>query len=826
MKKQQYERIGRNVVFGYILLAVIALVSISYLYTIIEKIAAEEDVNTVPRQKIYLVTNTQTLLYESETMGQLIDMPEDDYTYYNETLDQAAENMEQLRLLVADTLFHQKIDTIQMLLERKRDNTALLLQIWKEANADLYAKNIRKALEQKSEDVSLASVSEQVNVKQDTVIVQSAPKKKTFFKRLAEVFVPSEVRDSSIRLSGNQQVVKDTTLNTYNPDEAISKTLRGIQSSVASERERLRVLLVDRSSALRYDNSVISARINQILRSIEEEELQASVSRLEKRQDILEKTSWLISVIAMVSLGVAIFFLFFIGRDLSKSKYYRKQLEKEKKYTENLLNSREKLILTIGHDIRAPLSSIIGYTELLQRSFPDEKQRMYLRNMSGSSGHILSLVNDLLDFQRLDSGQMEIHEIPFKIPELCNDIYQSFQPQAASKGLELKLRLETASDAVYMGDPIRIRQIAGNLLSNALKFTNEGAVTLLVDCPQPEDATTATLTITVSDTGAGIPEAEQERIFAEFTRLAGAEKTEGFGLGLSITSKLTALLGGMISLHSVEGQGSDFTVTIPLTLAENQTLPETESETDVKANPFADRSVTCLIIDDDLLQIVLMEEILKQNHLNVVSCTNPRLVLDMLKKAHFDIVITDIQMPGMDGYDLIRQIRSSDLSDADTIPVVALSATVGRDHKRYEEAGFTDSLSKPFSSEELITLLKKIIPDLPDTGKRPDFSSLTAFAGEDKTASDNIMRTFSAETQKNLSLLKQALAESDRKLSERISHKMIPVSTMLGANTLVQQLRILERDDVEISDAGWRHLLSDVIRQIESMVTDAELGSE
>ncbi len=823
--KKQYERIGRNVVFGYILLAIIALVSISYLYNIVEKIAAEEDVNTVPRQKIYLVTNTQALLYESETMGQLIDMPEDDYTYFNETLDKAQDNMEAFRALVTDTLFHQKIDTIQVLIERKRMNTEQLLSIWKMANADLYEKSIRKALETKSDDVKETAVKEQVNVKQDTVIVQPG-KKKTFFRRLAEVFVPGEVGDSSIRVSANQQVVKDTLVNTYNPDEAISKTLRNIQSSVAGERERLRILLVDRSSALRYDNSSITARINQMLRSMEEEELDASLQRLQKRQDILEKTSYLISVIALISLGVAIFFLFFIGRDLSKSKYYRKQLEKEKKYTEDLLNSREKLILTIGHDIRAPLSSIIGYTELLQRSFPDEKQRMYLRNMSGSSNHILSLVNDLLDFQRLDSGQMEVHEIPFKVPALFHEIYHSFEPQAVSKGLKLAFSMGDVSDCVYMGDSIRIRQITGNLLSNALKFTNEGAVELMVDCQQTDPLTqTALLSVTVSDTGSGIPVAEQERIFAEFTRLPGAEKTEGFGLGLSITHKLTTLLGGTISLQSREGEGSRFTVTLPLAVSENQALPDAPAGEVPDTIPFADRSVTCLIVDDDLLQIVLMEEILKQNHIHVVSCTNPRLVLDMLKKASFDMVITDIQMPGMDGYDLIRQIRSSDLPDAATRPVVALSATVGSDHTRYQEAGFTDSLSKPFTSEELISLLKKILPDMPDAGKHPDFSSLTFFAGEDKDASANILRTFTSETRRHLELLEQALATSDRELSERISHKLVPLFTMLGSHILVQQLRILERDDVELSDSGWKHLLTDVIRQVRTVVNDAEVGN-
>lgn len=817
--KKKFERIGGKILLGYAVIIVIAICSLSYIYTMIDRVVSDSDVDFDGRQKVYLVSNTQSLLYESEALGQLIDMPEDDYTYFHETLDKAVQNMESLRLLVSDSLFQYKIDTITTLIEQKRKNTNDLLQIWNEANSDLYEKNIQAALRSDRADVKETEIQERSNVQTETVIVPA--QRRSFLRRLAEVFVPSD-RDSSIVVSANQEVLKDSTVNVYNPNEAISSTLRNIQSNVATERERLRELLVDRSAAIRYDNSLISAKINQILRDIEEDELNASLQQMQRKQDLLSHTSYVISVIALISGIVALFFLFFIGRDLSKSQYYRKQLEKEKRYTEDLLNSREKLILTIGHDIRAPLSSIIGYIELLQRSLPDERQRMYLSNMSGSSSHILSLVNDLLDYQRLESGQIEIHKLPFRITALFDEIYNSFRPQAAAKELNMTLQLNDVSDTVFMSDSIRIRQIVGNLLSNGIKFTDEGGVGLIVDGSKLTPDAQPMLRITVCDTGTGIAPEEQERVFNEFTRLRGTEKIEGFGLGLSITHKLITLLEGTIELESEEGKGSSFTVSIPLEVAENQQFVDAPKEEDDSSVQYNGRAVTCMIVDDDLLQIVLMEEMLKQHQIQVVSCANPRLVLEQLGKIAIDMLITDIQMPGMNGYDLVKQIRDSDLPNAQTLPVVALSATVDKELKRYLDAGFTAALSKPFTSKQLVELFNRLLPVKLETTDELDFSSLVGFAEGDKGASESILRTFSLETNKSIDLLEEALAAADREKSARISHKMVPLLTMLGATTVVQQLRVLERNDMELSDSGWRHLLTDAIKQIRLIVEYAE----
>lgn len=672
---EQSGHITLKVILGYLLLVAIAVCSVVYIYQIIEQVAGEEEPDSKARQKVYLVTNTLSLLYESEALGQLVGMPQNNVNHFNRTLNKAHSNMDSLRVLITDSVQLLKIDTIDMLLRQKRLNTRRLLETWKETNTEhLYTINIEKVIAEQDTFIEQKEIKEHVVVKQDTILSQKKPR--GFFRRLADAFSPSR-EDTSIIVNTTRQIVTDTLVNVFNPADTIASVLKNLQDSVAGQRKLLADQLLERAANLRYNNSIVTRKINQILRDIEEEEVNASLERMQNKQKILRETSLLIAGIAIVSVVIVIIFIFMITRDISKSKYYRMQLEKAKQYAEDLLHSREKMMLTISHDIRAPLSSIIGYIDLLLRRHPDERQQYYLDNMSGSASHILSLVNDLLDFHRLESGKMEIQRVAFSVSALFNEIFTSFRPIAESKDLTFVLNLkEEGTEKLYIGDPIRIRQIVGNLLSNALKFTREGRVVMVVSINALAD-NSALLNVLVSDSGPGIPPEEQERIFGEFTRLSATEKAEGFGLGLSITRKMTVLMGGNLSLKSVVGQGCDFTIELPLTVADVQVLPAAEEEavSEPELPSFVGRDVYCLLVDDDPLQLALTEEYLRQNHVEVSSCTDPFSVVALLQKTSFDAVITDIQMPGMDGYQLLESIRNSGIPGTENLPV-----KIGRAH--------------------------------------------------------------------------------------------------------------------------------------------------
>ena len=818
---EQSGHITLKVILGYLLLVAIAVCSVVYIYQIIEQVAGEEEPDSKARQKVYLVTNTLSLLYESEALGQLVGMPQNNVNHFNRTLNKAHSNMDSLRVLITDSVQLLKIDTIDMLLRQKRLNTRRLLETWKETNTEhLYTINIEKVIAEQDTFIEQKEIKEHVVVKQDTILSQKKPR--GFFRRLADAFSPSR-EDTSIIVNTTRQIVTDTLVNVFNPADTIASVLKNLQDSVAGQRKLLADQLLERAANLRYNNSIVTRKINQILRDIKEEEVNASLERMQNKQKILRETSLLIAGIAIVSVVIVIIFIFMITRDISKSKYYRMQLEKAKQYAEDLLHSREKMMLTISHDIRAPLSSIIGYIDLLLRRHPDERQQYYLDNMSGSASHILSLVNDLLDFHRLESGKMEIQRVAFSVSALFNEIFTSFRPIAESKDLTFVLNLkEEGTEKLYIGDPIRIRQIVGNLLSNALKFTREGRVVMVVSINALAD-NSALLNVLVSDSGPGIPPEEQERIFGEFTRLSATEKAEGFGLGLSITRKMTVLMGGNLSLKSVVGQGCDFTIELPLTVADVQVLPAAEEEavSEPELPSFVGRDVYCLLVDDDPLQLALTEEYLRQNHVEVSSCTDPFSVVALLQKTSFDAVITDIQMPGMDGYQLLESIRNSGISGTENLPVIALSASVENEHDHYLESGFTGFLNKPFTARQLITLLNKLLSTELLVTSDFNFDSLTAFAGEDKEASASILKTFVEETTKSNVLLEGTLQDDDREQSAKISHKMVPLFTMLGATSLVEKLRVIEKNATTLPVEEWKSLLSEVIAEVKKIIEQA-----
>ena len=818
---EQSGHITLKVILGYLLLVAIAVCSVVYIYQIIEQVAGEEEPDSKARQKVYLVTNTLSLLYESEALGQLVGMPQNNVNHFNRTLNKAHSNMDSLRVLITDSVQLLKIDTIDMLLRQKRLNTRRLLETWKETNTEhLYTINIEKVIAEQDTFIEQKEIKEHVVVKQDTILSQKKPR--GFFRRLADAFSPSR-EDTSIIVNTTRQIVTDTLVNVFNPADTIASVLKNLQDSVAGQRKLLADQLLERAANLRYNNSIVTRKINQILRDIEEEEVNASLERMQNKQKILRETSLLIAGIAIVSVVIVIIFIFMITRDISKSKYYRMQLEKAKQYAEDLLHSREKMMLTISHDIRAPLSSIIGYIDLLLRRHPDERQQYYLDNMSGSASHILSLVNDLLDFHRLESGKMEIQRVAFSVSALFNEIFTSFRPIAESKDLTFVLNLkEEGTEKLYIGDPIRIRQIVGNLLSNALKFTREGRVVMVVSINALAD-NSALQNVLVSDSGPGIPPEEQERIFGEFTRLSATEKAEGFGLGLSITRKMTVLMGGNLSLKSVVGQGCDFTIELPLTVADVQVLPAAEEEavSEPELPSFVGRDVYCLLVDDDPLQLALTEEYLRQNHVEVSSCTDPFSVVALLQKTSFDAVITDIQMPGMDGYQLLESIRNSGISGTENLPVIALSASVENEHDHYLESGFTGFLNKPFTARQLITLLNKLLSTELLVTSDFNFDSLTAFAGEDKEASASILKTFVEETTKSNVLLEGTLQDDDREQSAKISHKMVPLFTMLGATSLVEKLRVIEKNATTLPVEEWKSLLSEVIAEVKKIIEQA-----
>ena len=698
-------------------------------------------------------------------------------------------------LSAADDQQNLRTDSLLALLHEKDQNTIQMLRVLSEANDSLLsASEIEEIISEQDSIIVQQRVQHRVITKRDSLI--TTPKKKSFFKRLSEVFVPSK-QDSAVLVNTSLEIATDTILEPTSSKDSLQQKIR-----MATEEKRLQRRKTIRRTSTKYQrmNTQLTARMDTLIKQYEEEMTLRARQDAELQQEVRMRSARIIAGIAIGAVLLSAFFLILIMRDISRSNRYRRELEIANRRAEDLLVAREKLMLAITHDFKAPLGSIMGYTELLSRLTEDERQRFYLDNMKSSSEHLLKLVSDLLDFHRLDLNKAEVNRVTFNPSQLFDEIYVSFKPLTAAKGLTLQCHVASELNGKYISDPLRLRQIVNNLVSNAVKFTQKGEITLTATYDSSK------LTIAIADTGKGMATEDRERIFQEFTRLSGAQGEEGFGLGLSIVKKLVTLLEGKISVESTLGEGSCFTVVLPLyPIGESimESKPSSESETmDMDEGTIVVPSmkvIRVLLIDDDKIQLSLTAAMLKQHGIDAVCCEQLEELIEQLRTSVFDVLLTDIQMPAINGFDLVKLLRASNIPQAKTIPVIAVTARSEMDKAVLHEHGFAGCLHKPFTVKELLLTVNEgqlsadeahITEDMGNTGI--NFSALTVYSEDDSEAAYSIIQTFIEETKKNIERMQQALADKETDGIAAMAHKLLPLLTLIGASEAITPLKYLE----------------------------------
>lgn len=727
-------------------------------------------------------------------------------------------------LSAADDQQNLRTDSLLTLLHEKDQNTIQMLRVLSEANDSLLsASEIEEIISEQDSVITQQRVQHRVITKRDSLI--TTPKKKGFFKRLAEVFSPSK-QDSAVLINTSLEVATDTILQPTTSKDSLQQKIR-----MATEEKRLQRRRTIRRTSTKYQrmNTQLTARMDSLIKQYEEEMTLRARQDAELQQEVRMRSARIIGGIAVGAVLLSAFFLILIMRDISRSNRYRQQLEVANKRAEDLLVAREKLMLAITHDFKAPLGSIMGYTELLSRLTEDERQRFYLDNMKSSSEHLLKLVSDLLDFHRLDLNKAEVNRVTFNPSQLFDEIYVSFEPLTAAKGLALQCHVAPELNGRYISDPLRLRQIVNNLLSNAVKFTQKGEISLTAGYDSSK------LTIAIADTGKGMALEDRERIFQEFTRLSGAQGEEGFGLGLSIVKKLVTLLEGTIDVQSTLGKGSCFTVTLPLypvgkSIAESES---TESEnadiTEESAVIPPMKVIRVLLIDDDKIQLNLTAAMLKQHGIDAVCCEQLEQLVEQLRSSVFDVLLTDIQMPAINGFDLVKLLRASNIPQAKTIPVIAVTARSEMDKAALHEHGFAGCLHKPFTVKELLMTVNEgqlsadeahITEDMATAGI--NFSALTAYSEDDPEAASSIIQTFIEETGKNIERMQQALNDKEVDGIAAMAHKLLPLFTMIGADETITPLKWLEACRGEEFSEKIEETTLNMLEVVRKVISEAE----
>ena len=788
-----------KIALGYLLLTILLIATIGYIYTEMHSLTRADESDTILSQRRRTTNEITNQLNQAEIIGQSLSIGQlSQYTAYKEAMMKAGEAIDSLRNQLKDSIQLTRLDSVSSLLMEKEKNMRNLLVTIRQSDTDaLYQQHIEALISEQDSLLNLPYVRRKVVTHTQSYTVRQKPK--SFFRRLGEVFAPSK-KDSTLVNDTIQEEYIDSIAESYSPADTIATLLKNVQTRVADTQQQQMRTLNNRMQELRLNSLELNHKVHQLLSTIEDED-QAMLRRQQaERENIRQHSTRIVAGIAIASILLAIVFWMIISRDITRSNHYRRELEKAKLRAEDLLAAREKLMLTITHDIKAPVGSILGYTDLLERITTEERQHFYLNNMQSSANHLLQLVNSLLDYHRLDADKMEIHPVSFNPHQLFEEITTSYRPMAETKHLKLHFECDKALDATFIGDPFRIRQITENLLSNALKFTPEGHITL--DVSWGENV----LTFAVSDTGRGISSEEQTKIFQEFTRLKNAQGEEGFGLGLAITQKLVHLLKGEIRLTSESGKGSRFEVALPL--EKTSSIPATEETTSIGISPLR-----LLLIDDDRLQLQLTTTMLEHPNLSVTCCHHPDEVFKHLQESHFDLLLTDIQMPAMNGFDLLKTIRQTDKE----IPVIALTARSDMDYAHFCTHGFAGCLHKPFTQKELLEVIATACPQTAPF----DFTSLTAFSMDDPEAANEIMCTFIEETQKKRETLTKALKEKDMPNATAIAHQLLPLFQMLKAERCINELLWLEERRTETdfpseSEEKIRKVLVETGRIIEA----------
>lgn len=739
------------------------------------------------------------------------------------------------KLSAADDQQELRTDSLMMLLREKDRNTIQMLRVLnEEANeSTLSVGEIEEIIAEQDSVVTQQRVQHRIITKRDSIITK--PKKKGFFKRLAEAFAPSKT-DTAVLVNTAVEFATDTVIDAYNPADSLHEKLR------TASRQKLEQKKTTSRNKVRYHrvDVELTARIDSLLKGYEQEALSRSRHEAEAQQEVRRRSTRTLGGIAVGAVLLSGVFLILIWRDITRSNRYRRELEEANRRAEELLEAREKLMLAITHDFKAPLGSIMGYADLLSRLTTDERQRFYLDNMKSSSEHLLKLVVDLLDFHRLDLNKAEVNRVTFHPAQLFEEIRGSFEPLTAAKGLVLQCDVAAELQGHFISDPLRIRQIVNNLLSNAVKFTSEGEVRLEVSYRSSR------MRIEVADTGKGMAAEDRERIFQEFTRLPGAQGEEGFGLGLSIVHKLVTLLEGSIDVQSTPGRGSRFIVTLPLypvaidkECSANTVGGSDETSPELAGEEVATKPENVLLIDDDRIQLSLTAAMLEQHGIHATCCQQLDELTEQLRSHTFDVLLTDVQMPAINGFDLLKLLRASNIPQARAIPVIAVTARSEMETEDFRAHGFAGCLHKPFSVFDLLALLGGVESPVagelsssssPFTTQRSpltvhhspfNFSALTAFSEDDEEAARAILHTFVEETGKNKAQMIAAFEAENVDGIAAMAHKLLPLFTLIEAKEAAALLGWLEarrgeafREEIKNKTSEALRLIDEVLRNV------------
>lgn len=701
--------------------------------------------------------------------------------------------------------------TMTSLLKEEQENLRQLSDAMAGKPDKNYLREKMNSLNTGKDSVVVHSKAPQTHEAKSTT-VEVVKTRKGFFRRLADAFKKEHAETLSVKKDSNMAVV-DTVVTPVNVAENVADILQQIEKKENHEKRSHADNMNKEVEELKVVSTQLALRSARQLSDVHQKErgaMQRAISQaMEARRDLL----WQMGLLAIVTIAAVMVLIVVIWRDSKKEREYQESLEAANEEIQCVMNQRERLLLTITHDIKAPAASIAGFIDLMGDYVSSRKGMECLHNIKNSAVHLSHLVASLLDYHQLENGLMKVRPTTFSLVRLVAECVEGMRLRAEEKGLRLSYDT-TKAEGLFLADAFRIRQILDNLVGNAIKYTDCGGVTVkaLVSKVMGKHR----LTLSVKDTGKGMTTEDKRKVFQAFARLGNAQGIEGAGLGLSITKELVALLDGEIHVCSTVGKGSIFTVTIPVEPSKEETTKKDARKA------FANHKI--LILDDDKLQLQLIQEMLRRivdDSWRVFACGH---VVDALTTLHNErpaLMLMDIEMPEMNGTEMIRHVNHAQMT------VVAMTAHDNSIKGQLLEAGFDDCLFKPFGIDQLARILGKeakgqVVADdtTPTDGPSSRFDSLVAFAGGDEDAAREIVSTVKEELARHLSDLKEMRESAILPVENigKVAHKLLPIASMTRMES-VEALTALSPERIHgIGEGQIREYLKMVINELQDIL--------
>ena len=704
-------------------------------------------------------------------------------------------------------------------IKKKDAADSTMTSLLKEEQKNL--KQLSDAMAGKSTSNYLQDKVKSLNTGKDSIVVHSkAPQtheaKKTtvevmktrrgFFRRLADAFKKEHAETLSIKQDSNRAII-DSITTPVNVAENVANILDQIDKKEKVATQDHKESINKEMEDLKIVSTKLALRSAKQLSDVHQRERDSMQKAINKAMAARKQLLWQIGLLTLVTFLAIIVMIWFIWRDARKERIYRENLEAANEEIQRIMNQRERLLLTITHDIKAPAASISGFIDLMKEYVTEAQGMECLQNIKNSAAHLSRLVASLLDYHQLENGLMKVQPVSFSPTQLVKESVEGMRLRAEEKGLAIsyEMTMEMKKEAnqenetdkeLFLADAFRIRQILDNLVSNAIKYTDHGSVN--IEARVSKIMGKLTLTMSVKDTGKGMTDEEKRKVFQAFTRLKSAQGIEGTGLGLSITQELVSLLGGEILLRSTLGKGSNFIVTLPI-----EPAPKDDSQEDIKQTDhqeakdsdnkkkaqqeFANHKV--LILDDDKLQLQLLQEMLRRiagDSWQVFACNHVIEALTILHNEQPALMLMDIEMPEMNGTEMITHINHTNMT------VIAMTAHDTSIREQLIKAGFDDCLFKPFSIEKLSAILGI------DSEPQSHFDALLAFAEGDEEAAKEILNTVKQELAEHLKNLKEAMEEDSLSIDKigKAAHKLLPIASMMQMSCL-EELKALSPEHIQ-----------------------------